>query len=520
MVTNNWKLYQKGIEYNDSLEYVTKVQTNERFVSGDQWKGVKANGLPTPVFNIIKRPLYHFIAYLISSPRKIKFTSNNEDLTLLNRIIEKNWELDKVDDKIKIWLRDAGVSGDMVGHMYWDTSIENENGIMGDYSVECVDGTNVFLGNANTKIINKRGKMFQPYVLITGREFVSKLKEEAKENKIPQAMINNIRSDEDNDKLASELGSKEVETEDKKATYIIKYWYNKDTKTVHWNKETQNATIVKDKDTKIKMCPILFENWEPRKNSYHGEAFCTQLIPAQKFINKQYAIAMIHSLLEALPIRIYDKTRLQKLTNQAGASIGVNGDPTNVIKTVEGSPVPETVMSIIDRAKQSTNESIGVNDVMLGNVTPTNATAIVQIVEQSSTTLLNQSTALNNFLEQYAEIAYEFIKNYYGEVGRNVYDDETKSSELFIASDIKGTPRPKIEVGSSRWWSENASIQTLDNMFSKGVIDIIQYLERLPDDIIPRKDELIEALKVTTNNVNPLQNNGNQVPVPLNSILL
>ena len=67
MITNNWKLYQKGIEYNDSLEYVTKVQTNERFVSGDQWKGVKANGLPTPVFNIIKRPLYHFIAYLISS---------------------------------------------------------------------------------------------------------------------------------------------------------------------------------------------------------------------------------------------------------------------------------------------------------------------------------------------------------------------------------------------------------------------------------------------------------------------
>ena len=37
--------------------------------------------------------------------------------------------------------------------------------------------------------------------------------------------------------------------------------------------------------------------------------------------------------------------------------------------------------------------------------------------------------------------------------------------------------------------------QTLDNLRANGTLDVIQYLERLPDKLIPRKAELVAELK-------------------------
>ena len=37
--------------------------------------------------------------------------------------------------------------------------------------------------------------------------------------------------------------------------------------------------------------------------------------------------------------------------------------------------------------------------------------------------------------------------------------------------------------------------QTLDNLRREGVLDLVQYLERVPEKLVPRKQELIEELK-------------------------
>ena len=53
----------------------------------------------------------------------------------------------------------------------------------------------------------------------------------------------------------------------------------------------------------------------------------------------------------------------------------------------------------------------------------------------------------------------------------------------------------KIDVGPSSYWSEITAIQTLDNLLNGAKIDFIQYLERLPDGVIPKKDDLIMEVK-------------------------
>ena len=52
-----------------------------------------------------------------------------------------------------------------------------------------------------------------------------------------------------------------------------------------------------------------------------------------------------------------------------------------------------------------------------------------------------------------------------------------------------------MDVGATTYYSEIAMVQTLDNLRRDGTLSIIEYLERMPDKLITRKQELIESLK-------------------------
>ena len=55
--------------------------------------------------------------------------------------------------------------------------------------------------------------------------------------------------------------------------------------------------------------------------------------------------------------------------------------------------------------------------------------------------------------------------------------------------------RVRADVGAASQYSEIAVTQTLDNLRQAGVLDVVAYLERVPERLIPRKQELIEKLK-------------------------
>lgn len=49
----------------------------------------------------------------------------------------------------------------------------------------------------------------------------------------------------------------------------------------------------------------------------------------------------------------------------------------------------------------------------------------------------------------------------------------------------------ETDVGESSYYSEIASLQTLDNLLNNGMIEFIDYLKRIPSNVIPQKQELI-----------------------------
>lgn len=60
------KRYHDSLLFNTELGLYDTVRKNENFFIGKQWEGVEANGLPTPVFNFLKRVVLFQVATITS----------------------------------------------------------------------------------------------------------------------------------------------------------------------------------------------------------------------------------------------------------------------------------------------------------------------------------------------------------------------------------------------------------------------------------------------------------------------
>ena len=69
-----WREYERMLDYNASIQLDDTVRVNENFFVGRQWEGVEANGLPTPVFNFLKRVTLFTVASITSDRIKLRAT--------------------------------------------------------------------------------------------------------------------------------------------------------------------------------------------------------------------------------------------------------------------------------------------------------------------------------------------------------------------------------------------------------------------------------------------------------------
>ena len=76
----------------------------------------------------------------------------------------------------------------------------------------------------------------------------------------------------------------------------------------------------------------------------------------------------------------------------------------------------------------------------------------------------------------------------------------------------------KLDVGASSYWSEMASMQTLDNLLMNKLITPEQYIERLPNGYINKKEELLADLRAARRvAAQPVPNTGTNMSVETTS---
>lgn len=510
--TPEWLQYQAGIDYNNKINLYSTVDKNERFYAGDQWYGVQSNGLPTPVFNMFKRIINYFIAAILSQNIKMQFVPENvgdepenEDeefikdaAELISDYTETLWEKKKMNQKVRQWLLDAAISGDASGYIWWNMNIDTGQDMQGDIDVSTIDNVNVFFGNPNDREVES-----QPYIIISFRELVSKLKEEAKANKIPQKQIDLISSDEDTFFQSGDMSKIELDNKEDtgKTIALLKLW--KVDGKVYAKKITKYTDIRPKWDTKLSHYPVPWMNWDQRKNSYHGQAVGTGLVPNQIFINKMFAMVMTSLMHTALPKVIYNKNVIPSWNNQIGSAIPINAvgpeiNINNVAQYMKPGQISNQIFQTIDMAITQTKEMLGANDGLLGDVNPEQASgrSIIAVQQQASIPLETIKQNLYQFVEDIGYIWLDFMSNYYGKRKIDVEVMGKRQIKEFDFARLKDMKlRLKIDVGPSSYWSEITALETLDNLLNAERITFTQYLDRLPSGVIPQKQELVEEIK-------------------------
>lgn len=515
MQVKEYEMYQNGVNYNNRLEpnYYDMVDCNWDFFYGKQWRGAGLNpDYPQPVFNNINRFVTFFVASIMASKPKASFVSPVVDDTddtddIVNACWEEFVEREKLTFYTKKALYDGAVTGDYVGHMIFNPDIKPYGGtlsdVKGQVEFELIDPNNFYMGNANSQDVQG-----QPYVQIAGRDLIKNLKEEQDAQKELQGTIG---EDGDTEEQASYFGDIEMEGEGtEKATYVITYKKKKvknketgETKTVVMaTKCTAGAYIYKDVDLGISLYPVALGNWEQQRNTYHGMSFVTYAIPTQIFINRGFAAAMYHTLLTTFPKLWYNKQKVSGIVGGAGGQFGVNLAPNESGNSVMGYIAPgqmsSDVINMINLAQDFMQQTVGANDALLGDINPEQASgvSIATTSKQAGIPLENPKTNMYNWYEDLARIYYDMIANLYGK--RPVIMSEGEDQEVieYDFDQLQDVYKSvKIDVGQSSYWSELAVIQTLDNLLDRGLIEFIDYLDRIPDGYIVNKQGLINKIK-------------------------
>lgn len=509
-----WSWYQSGISYNNRLEpsYYDVVDCNWDFLYGFQWRNADLNPeYPQPVFNNLQRFATFFVSAITANKIGVNFRDplTAEEGDNSDSIVDATWK--EFEERVKFqWqaknaLWDGIATGDYVGHVIMDADVKPYDGaysdVIGQLDFELVDPNNFYLGNPNSSNIPS-----QPWIQVAGRDMVQNLKNEQTETN------EMIQSDNDTNEQASKYGQIELEDivsddgkDTGKATYIITYVKKKDKEgntKVYATKCTQDAYIYKDVETIFTCYPVSLGNWKRQRNTYHGMSFVRPAIPAQIFINRAFASAMKNVQDTAFSKFIYDKEAITKVSNRVATQTGVSLKPGQRIGDIAQFIAPGNmsaqVIQMIELANQYMRETIGANDALLGDINPEQASgvSIAATSKQAGIPLEEPKSNLYNWVEDIARIFYDGIRNGYGT--RPVILETEDGAELveFNYDTLQnGYKTVSVDVGPSSYWSELAIIQTLDNLLDRGLIEFIDYLERMPEGYIKDKQGLIDGLK-------------------------
>ena len=531
-----YKRYDKGVSFNTQINLYDTVKENENFFIGKQWEGVESNGLPTPVFNFLKRVTLFQIATISSNNLSMQATPLNstsryelgdlEQVTdVLNKQFAELFERNKIVTKVREFMRNAAVDGDGATYSWFDPDMETGQEAKGGIVTEIIENTRIIFGNPNERNVQE-----QPYVIIPMRKQVEYVKNLAEKNGVRKNDIDSIKAD-------SEAYDNKMDalTDDRVSMYVYLY-RDFDTGTIHSYKCTQNVELEADKDTELKFYPITWMNWDYIQDCYHGQALISQLLPNQKFVNKAFAMAMISLMTTAYPKIVYDKTRIPKWDSRVGAAIGVNGgDMNSIAKIIDPAQISPQIGQFIDLAVNYTQNFMGASDAALGDTRPDNTSAIIALQRASNAPLELVKLNMYESIEDLGRIYLDMMRVYYGTryvqvkflskqemnnqpLGMSLQNEEfNKPFDFSILNEIPMSL--KLDVGASSYWSEITTVQTLDNLLMQGKIELVDYLERIPEGYVSKKQELIDKLKgmqeqmVGQQSASPVMGQGPEVPV-------
>ena len=520
--TKTWERYERGKQYNRGRNLYDQTDKNWRFYSGDQWRGAKLGGTAALRFNFIKPIVLYKTASIAQNMMEISYSPNlyamqaeGEDIMnsefvrnvrdtceKLNGYTSKLWQLNDMDTVMWDSVLNACVSGDQSLYFY-----------MGDYEIQCemVDTTNIYFGNENDPEIDT-----QPYIIIAFREMVETVREEARQNGVPEDKIRLITPDDDTDEQSGDASKEEVDydSNDGKCIVLLELFKKKNKngqKTVWSRKSTRCVEIQPDQDQGHRYYPIAHMTWENIKGSIRGDGEVKYLIDNQIEENKNLVRRSITIAQTAYPKMVYDKTIISNPEDiqKTGVALGLNGlnvsDVMQKVGYLNPSSYNPDARNLTDEIRNISQELAGASDAALGNIDPTKASgnAILAVRDAAQAPLSRQVAKFKQFVSDIGRIWFDMWTVYYPD-GKTIVSETTDERGTVLEETVEVIPYEMmnrmrvnvvVNVSPANPYSKQATESTLENFLLQGLISFEEYVDALPTDAASPKYKLLNILE-------------------------
>ena len=484
-----WKEYDKTVTYKSAIELYDQCKTNQDFYNGNQWEGVNAPNIDKPVINILRSAVDYYVSNIVSDDIAVRCDLDDiEDETTKKALeyatsqgINKVFEQSKFKENTRNFIKDCAVNGDAYFHWWYDTTINLDSIHKGAINLELIDTVNIGFGDPAEQDEQK-----QPYILVVQKLPVDKVKK-----MVGKEQAELIKADSE-DHTNTDADAKAVQDY---TTVIVKLW--KENNTVWVCKTTEKVMLDEPKDLGIRLYPIAKMSWRRVRNSYHGISPLTECIPNQIMINKYFMMLNEFVKKMSFPKILYDGNVIQNWSNKVEA-IKTNGPPGQAVAiTTPQVSLSSQFVQFANELIQKTKETLGVYDTALGNISnPDNMGAIIAVQKSAAQPLELQRLDYLQVVENSVRIIIDLMSTHYGKRDIPIIVDGQRSTIEFDFKDLDYNEfGMNVEVGQAAYWSEITQIQTLDNMFQKGIIpDAVTYINALPDGIVPKKQDILMAI--------------------------
>ncbi len=511
--TDLWTLYQHGVDYNHRMGMYTKTDKNHQMYNGNQWEGVELGNNSPISINYIKtivktkvstvnQNLWKIVYDTLNFDNREIIESGKEVCKLLNKKAEITWERNKMDDKIKKIVKQAGINSEGIVYNFYDKKVR-------DIVCQKLNKNDVIYGDENNQEIEE-----QPYIIVKRRMTLIQAKEYAKRLECSEEEIKKITVDTE---YLEEAGRDTKYEKDNKVTVLTKFYKNSGI--VYYQIGTRFADITKNTKTGYTRYPIQHFIWEDFEGSARGVGEVEQHISNQLEVNKSATRRAFVGKNIAYPHPIINTELVtnKEAIKKPGATIEIGGTNKNVDDVKKAFGYTQ-VASMSSDVKELQNELItldkelaGAGDAATGNINPETASgrAILAMQEAANQPMIEQISALKQFIE---EIALCWIDMWVANAGYSIrlideeMEDETGKINYIVKEIptilIKNmNPTVKIEITAKSAYDKYAKEQSLENLANSSLFlpqnaqMLEDYIELLDDDANMPKATLLRLVK-------------------------
>ena len=549
--TKLWDDYQNGLNFQSSTGLSKNLPTFVKFYEGNQWAKATENtaSLPRPVVNIIKMICRNKKAAILSTPVKIIYQSEHfgADVDRFNHFaeyIQKELGQEALDKKA---IDDGVKKGSYFYHYYWDAEAIGKNGIKeGGLRCEIIDPLNIFFSNP-TELDEQK----QEWILIASRENVKSVRLKADKGVDKDAIVPDTND--------SKYGTIEQEG-DKLCTVLTRYFRKngevfceKATKTVIVNKpfsitpnlaeagkelgydeaDAPNTSLPDDADADAptpnfaNLYPIVVGNYDIKEGSIYGLGEVEGLIPNQKAINFNLAMALLNVQENAWGkyIALPNALKGQQITNTPGqVLIDHSGTGTGIRKMAEQG-LNNQPIQLIDTLTQLTRVVTGATEVMTGETLGAgmSGAAIAQLQAQAMAPIDELRDAFWIVKEKQGKVLAQFFKLFYynkeftytediskqdilkqaeegllndSQISDMLAKEQAKKTDIFNSSDYANTDFSiVVETTTGTKSSAAGDINMLELLLSKGLISLKTFIKAYPNEALSNRSEILKGIE-------------------------